>query len=152
MKKKNLNEGCACESEEQKQARTEHIDIEDFNRYILQFSEEEMDEMESRGRLFPTLLAQMLGVDSKDIKSFKRAGLGWDVRVAGDAMSELDDIMDDNADVLRRLKDSDDDTYTPDTLDDDFMVDDEDDDMEDWEREGYNSEIAYRNRWRDYQD
>lgn len=152
MKKKNLNEGCACEAEEQKQAHTEHIDIEDFNRYILQFSEEEMDEMESRGRLFPTLLAQMLGVDSKDIKSFKRAGLGWDVRVAGDAMSELDDIMDDNAGVLRRLKDSDDNTYTPDTLDDDFMVDDEDDDMEDWEREGYNSEIAYKNRWRDYQD
>jgi hypothetical protein len=155
MKKKNLNEGYACESEEQ-QGHTEHIDIEDFNRYILQFSEEELDEMGSKGRLFPTLLAQMLGVDSKDIKSFKRAGLGWDVRVAGDAMSELDDIMDDNADVLRRLKDSDDDTYTPDTLDDDFMVDDVDDDvdddMEEWEREGYNSEIAYRNRWRDYQD
>lgn len=155
MKKKNLNEGCACEAEEQ-QAHIEHIDIEDFNRYVLQFSEEELDEMGSRGRLFPKLLAQMLGVDSKDIKSFERAGLGWDVSVAGDAMSELDDIMDDNADVLRRLKDSDDDTYTPDTLDDDFMVDDVDDDvdddMEEWEREGYNSEIAYRNRWRDYQD
>lgn len=26
------------------------------------------------------------------------------------------------------------------------------DDMEDWEREGYNSEIAYQNRWRDYED
>lgn len=36
--------------------------------------------------------------------------------------------------------------------DDWFPVDDEDDDMEDWEREGYNSEIAYQNRWRDYQD
>lgn len=29
---------------------------------------------------------------------------------------------------------------------------DEDDDMEDWEREGYRSEIAYDNRWRDYRD
>lgn len=157
MKKKNLNEGCAYESEEQ-QPRTKHIDIEDFNRYILQFSEDELDEMGSRGRLFPKLLAQMLGVDSKDIQSFQRSGLGWDVNVTGeinkgrDAMDELDDIMDDNADVLKRLKDSDDDTYTPDTLDDDFMVDDEDDDMEDWEREGYNSEIAYQNRWRDYED
>lgn len=32
------------------------------------------------------------------------------------------------------------------------MDDDMDDDMEDWEREGYNSEIAYQNRWRDYRD
>jgi hypothetical protein len=29
---------------------------------------------------------------------------------------------------------------------------DESDDMEDWEREGYRSEIAYDNRWRDYRD
>lgn len=29
---------------------------------------------------------------------------------------------------------------------------DSEDDMEDWEREGYNSEIAYQNRWRDYED
>ena len=147
MKKKNLNEGCACEAEEQKQAHTEHISIEDFQRHALQLSEEEQDTM-----TFKDIMADLLGCNPESIKGMKRAGLGWDVRVAGDAMSELDDIMDDNADVLRRLKDSDDDTYTPDTLDDDFMVDDEDDDMEDWEREGYNSEIAYRNRWRDYQD
>lgn len=146
MKKKNLNEGCACEAEEQKQAHTEHISIEDFQRHALQLSEEEQDTM-----TFKDIMADLLGCNPESIKGMKRAGLGWDVRVVG-GMDELDDIMDDNADVLRRLKDSDDDTYTPDTLDDDFMVDDEDDDMEDWEREGYNSEIAYRNRWRDYQD
>lgn len=145
MKKKNLNEGYACESEEQ-QGHTERISIEDFQRHALQLSEEEQDTM-----TFKDIIADMLGCKAESIKGMKRAGLGWQVRVVG-GMDELDDIMDDNADVLGRLKDSDDDTYTPDTLDDDFMVDDEDDDMEEWEREGYNSEVAYKNRWRDYQD
>lgn len=145
-RKKQLKESCPCESEEQKQAHTEHISIEEFQRHALQLSEEEQETM-----TFKDIMADLLGCRAESIKGMKRAGLGWDVRVVG-GMDELDDIMDDNADVLRRLKDSDDDTYTPDTLDDDFMVDDEDDDMEDWEREGYNSEIAYRNRWRDYQD
>jgi hypothetical protein len=144
-RKKQLKESCPCESEEQ-QARIERISIEEFQRHALQLSEEEQDTM-----TFKDIIADMLGCEAGSIKGMKRAGLGWKVRVAGDAMDELDDIMDDNADVLRRLKDSDDDTYTPDKLDDDFMVED-DDDMEDWEREGYNSEIAYRNRWRDYQD
>lgn len=144
-RKKQLKESCPCESEEQKQAHTESISIEEFQRHALQLSEEEQDTM-----TFKDIIADMLGCKAESIKGMKRAGLGWQVRVVG-GMDELDDIMDNNADVLRRLKDSDDDTYTPDKLDDDFMVDD-DDDMEDWEREGYNSEIAYRNRWRDYQD
>lgn len=33
-----------------------------------------------------------------------------------------------------------------------FGNDDDQDEQEDWEKEGYNSEIAWKNRWRDYQD
>ena len=151
MKKKNLNEGCACEGEETTPAHEEFISGDKVSRYILQMTDEEQDRVDD----FREVLAGILKTKPENIKGFKRSGLGYKVKVEG-GMDELDDIMDDNADVLRRLKDSDDDTYTPDTLDDDFMVDDVDDDvdddMEEWEREGYNSEIAYRNRWRDYQD
>jgi hypothetical protein len=145
MRKNYLNE--SIEEDVETTPQTQKVGFDEFNRFCLQLTEEEQDTLS-----FKEIMAKLLDCKHESIKSMKRAGLGWEVHVVGDAMSELDDIMDDNADVLKRLKDSDDDTYTPDTLDDNFMVDDEDDDMEDWEREGYNSEIAYRNRWRDYRD
>lgn len=145
MRKNHLKESKKEGAETAPQAQK--VGFDEFNRFCLQLSEEEQDTLS-----FKEIMAKLLGCKPESIKSMKRAGLGWNVQVVGDAMSELDDIMDDNADVLKRLKDADDDTYTPDTLDDNFMVDDEEDDMEDWEREGYGSEIAYDNRWRDYRD
>lgn len=146
MKKKHLKEACAGEAEEQKQGYTKHVSIETFQRYALQLSEEEQDTM-----TFREIMADMIGVESDDIKSVRRVGMGWDVKVGGAPFKGIEDIMDDNKDTLDRLKDSDDDTYDIDNLDDDFMPED-DDDMKDWEREGYSNEIAYKNRWRDYQD
>ena len=130
MKKKHLKEACAREAEEQKQGYTKHVSIEAFQRYALQLSEEEQDTM-----TFREIMADMIGVESDDIKGIKRLGMGWDVKVGGAPMKDIEDTMDD-------------DQSTP---EDDFMPED-DDDMEDWEREDFNSEIAYKNRWRDYQD
>ena len=120
MKKKHLKESCACEAEEQKQGYTKHVSIETFQRYALQLSEEEQDTM-----TFREIMADMIGVESDDIKGIKRLGMGWDVKVGGAPMRGIEPTMDDDQDT---------------------------DDMEDWEREGYSSEIAYDNRWRDYRD
>ena len=124
MKKKHLKEACACEAEEQKQGYTKHVSIETFQRYALQLSEEEQDTM-----TFREIMADMIGVDSDDIKGIKRLGMGWDVKVGGAPMRGIQDIMDDDQDMSE-----------------------DGDDMEDWEREGYSSEAAYDNRWRDYRD
>lgn len=210
MKKKRLNEGCACEGEETAPKHVEFISVDQVNRYMLQMTDEEQDTMS-----FRDVIAGILGTKPEDIKSMKRSGLGWKVMAVGD-MDDLGNILDNNVGSLKRLKDSDEAGYTPDNLDDDFMWDDEEeesewmtpeemgiaqkidwsdadgdeisddekmayfqsksdmydvdmenglvrlkpeddwfdseDDMEDWEREGYNSEIAYQNRWRDYKD
>ena len=206
MKKKNLNEGCACEGEERAPKHEEFISGEEVSRYILQMSEEEQDRVND----FREVLAGILDTKPENIKAFKRSGLGYKVKVVG-GMEDLEKIMDDNVEVLKRLKGAEDEEWrdeeegdwmTPegmgiaqkidwsDDMGDDIsdeekmayfqsrgdmyevdmenglvrlkpeedwfpsedMDEDIDDDMEDWEREGYNSEIAYQNRWRDYED
>lgn len=142
MKKKRLNEGCACEGEERAPKHAEFISVDQVNRYMLQMTDEEQDTMS-----FRDVIAGILRTKPENIKSMKRSGLGWRVKAVGD-MDDLEGILDDNVDTLKRLKGAEDEEW----------ADEEDDwsepekDMEDWEREGYNSEIAYQNRWRDYED
>lgn len=124
MKKKRLNEGCACEGEETAPEHVEFISVDQVNRYMLQMTDEEQETMS-----FRDVIAGILGTKPEDIKSMKRSGLGWKVMAEGG--------MEDNVE--------------PDEEQDQGW-DDSADDMEDWEREGYNSEIAYQNRWRDYED
>ena len=131
MKKKRLNEGCACEGEETAPEHVEFISVDQVNRYMLQMTDEEQETMS-----FRDVIAGILGTKPEDIKSMKRSGLGWKVMAEGD-IDDLGDILDDNMEV-------------EDEEDQDW--DDLEDDMEDWEREGYNSEEAYKNRWRDYED
>lgn len=203
MKKKRLNEGCARESEERAPKHEEFISGEEVSRYILQMSEEEQDRVDD----FREVLAGILNTKPENIKGFKRSGLGYKVKVVG-SMEDLEKIMDDNVDVLKRLKGGEDEEWrdeeegdwmTPEEMgiaqkidwsddmgdeisdeekmayfqskgdmydvdmenglvrlkpEEDWFPEDDDlnDDKEDWEREGYNSEIAYQNRWRDYED
>ena len=226
MKKKYLNEGCACEGEETMPKHAEYISVDQVNRYMLQMTDEEQETMS-----FRDVIAGILRTKPENIASMKRSGLGWKVRAMGD-MDDLEGILDDNVSTLRRLKGADDEEEESSEFDeitdrkafhnfmkayadgdlaldievngkpaDAYMTkgngvcletsagkiytkmvqrvdirkagntwegwigangsklqfnaeqwDDEDDDMEDWEREGYGSEIAYKNRWRDYRD
>lgn len=68
------------------------------------------------------IAAEILKTKPENIKNITTSGSGWEVQTAGD--------IDDSENIS----------------------DDEDDDMEEWEREGYPSEIAWENRWRDYED
>ena len=142
MKRKPLNEGCACEGEETTPAHAEFISVDRVNRFMLQMSEEEQESMS-----FRDVIAGILGTKPENIKSMKRAGSGWRVKAQGE-MDDLEGILDDNVDTLKRLKGVEDEEWADE--EDDWT--DSEDDMEDWEREGYNSEIAYQNRWRDYED
>ena len=131
MKKKSLNEGCACEGEETAPKHVEFISVDQVNRYMLQMTDEEQETMS-----FRDVIAGILGTKPEDIKSMKRSGLGWKVMAEG-GMEDLGGILDDDMSI-------------EDEEDQDW--DDSEDDIEDWEREGYNSEEAYKNRWRDYED
>jgi hypothetical protein len=104
MKKKRLNEGCASEGEETTPKHAEFISVDQVNRYMLQMTDEEQDTMS-----FRDVIAGILRTKPENIKSMKRSGLGWRVKAVGD----MDDI-----------------TYTPDNLDDDFMLDDEEEESE----------------------
>lgn len=142
VKKKRLNEGCACEGEETTPAHAEFISVDQVNRYMLQMTDEEQETMS-----FRDVIAGILGTKPENIKSMKRSGLGWKVKAQGD-MDDLEGILDDNVGTLKRLKGTEDEEWADE--EDDWS--EPEDDMEDWEREGYNSEIAYQNRWRDYED
>lgn len=121
MKKKRLNEGCACEGEETKPTQKKFISGDRVNRYVLQMSEEEQARVEGHPQPFWKVIAGILGTKVENIKSVKREGLGYRV----EAVDDMDRLLDDNAKILKRLKDSDDSTYTPDKLDDNFMRKDE---------------------------
>ena len=107
MKKKNLNEGCACESEERAPKHEEFISGEEVSRYILQMSEEEQDRVDD----FREVLAGILDTKPENIKAFKRSGLGYKVKVVG-GMEDLERIMDDNVEVLKRLKGAEDEEWS----------------------------------------
>lgn len=83
----------------------------------------QMNDEEQDSMSIRDIIAEILGTKPENIKNITASGLGWKVQAAED-MNDLDRILDDN----------------------------EDDDMEEWEREGYPSEIAWENRWRDYED
>lgn len=136
MKKKHLNEGCACEGEETAPKHAEFISVDQVNRYMLQMTDEEQETMS-----FRDVIAGILGTKPENIKSMKRSGLGWKIEAEGN--------MDDNMDTLDNSEGAVEEEWADDEEDD---WTDPEDDMEDWEREGYNSEIAYKNRWRDYED
>lgn len=123
MKKKHLNEGCTYEHEETMPPHAEFISVDEVNRYMLQMTDEEQDTMS-----FRDVIAGIMRTKPESIKKMKRAGAGWKVLVSGN----IDDLLDDNADVLKRLKDSDETTYTPDNLDDDFMWNDEEEEESEW--------------------
>jgi hypothetical protein len=78
MKKnlKSLKESCACEGEES-MTQMHKIRIDDFNRYVLQLSEEEQDTMS-----FKEIIADMMGTDPENIGRIKRSGAGWIVDVS----------------------------------------------------------------------
>lgn len=114
-----------------KESHTEFISADEVNRFILQMSDEEQNSMSVRD-----IAAEILKTKPENIKNITTSGSGWEVQAIGD-MDDLENILDDNVDVLQRLKGGE---------------DENDDDMEEWEKEGYPSEVAYKNRWRDYED
>ena len=114
-----------------RESHAEFISADEVNRFMLQMNDEEQDSMSIRD-----IIAEILGTKPENIKNITASGSGWKVQAIGD-MDDLENILDDNADVLQRLKGGE---------------DDDDDDIEEWEREGYPSEIAYKNRWRDYEE
>ena len=101
MRKKQLKEACACEGEE---ATTgiRKIRLDDFNRYCLQLTEEEQDRLS-----FREVIASMLGTDPKNIGRIGMNDFAYKVEVNGET-NDFDEILDDNKDVLRRLKGADD--------------------------------------------
>lgn len=112
MKKKNLNEGCACEGEERAPKHEEFISGDKVSRYILQMTDEELDRVDG----FREILAGILDTETKNIKSFRRDGLGYRVKVVG-GMKDLEKIMDKNVDVLKRLKGAEDEEWSDDEED-----------------------------------
>ena len=65
MKKKRLNEGCACEGEETTPAHAEFISVDQVNRYMLQMTDEEQETMS-----FRDVIAGILGTKPENIKDF----------------------------------------------------------------------------------
>lgn len=98
MKKKNLNEGCACEGEETTPKHAEFISVDQVNRYMLQMTDEEQDTMS-----FRDVIAGILKTKPENIKSMKRSGLGWRVKAVGN-MDDLESILDDNVGTLEGLR------------------------------------------------
>lgn len=157
MKKKRLNEGCACEGEERAPKHEEFISGDKVSRYILQMTDEEQDRVED----FREVLAGILKTKPENIKGFKRSGLGYRVKFVGD-MDDLEGIMDDNVDVLKRLKGAEDEEWSDDEEDDDMNdiqranmwrdYQDDDDEGEFRDEDDDWNDIQRANRWRDYRD
>lgn len=81
MKKKRLNEGCACEGEETAPTQEKFISGDKVNRYILQMSEEEKEEAYAYPKAFWKVIAGILGINVENIKEVKRWKLGYRVEV-----------------------------------------------------------------------
>lgn len=156
MKKKRLNEGCACEGEETTPKHAEFISVDQVNRYMLQMTDEEQDTMS-----FRDVIAGILRTKPENIKSMKRSGLGWRIKAVGD-MDDLEGILDDNVGVLKRLKGAEDEEWADDEEDDDWNdiqkanmwrdYQDDDDDGEFRDEDDDWNDIQRANRWRDYRD
>lgn len=101
MRKKQLKEACACEGEEATTS-IRRIRLDDFNRYCLQLTEEEQDTL-----TFREVIAKMLGTNPKNIGRIRMNNFAYRIEVNGE-MNDFDKILDDNKDVLHRLKGADD--------------------------------------------
>lgn len=82
----------------------------------------QMSDEEQNSMSIRDIAAEILKTKPENIKNITTSGSGWEIQTAGD-MNDSENISDED-----------------------------DDDMEEWEKEGYSSEVAYKNRWRDYED
>lgn len=82
----------------------------------------QMSDEEQNSMSIRDIAAEILKTKPENIKNITTSGSGWEIQTAGD-MNDSENISDED-----------------------------DDDMEEWEKEGYPSEVAYKNRWRDYED
>lgn len=82
----------------------------------------QMSDEEQNSMSIRDIAAEILKTKPENIKNITTSGSGWEIQTAGD------------------INDS------------ENISDEDDDDMEEWEKEGYSSEVAYKNRWRDYED
>lgn len=82
----------------------------------------QMSDEEQNSMSVRDIAAEILKTKPENIKNITTSGSGWEVQTAGNINDSENTSSED------------------------------DDDMEEWEKEGYSSEVAYKNRWRDYED